>query len=210
MKTADAAIPAKRTPDRTRRAILDAAFRQIYRHGYQGTRLDDVLAATGLTKGALYHHFPNKQALGYAVVDEVIRDTVHAVWLRPLAEADDPLDQIIRSIRGMAAALGGDIVTFGCPLNNLAQEMSPLNEGFRARLDRIYQEWHHGIRDALQRAQRAGHARGDVDCGNIATFVLAAVAGCIGVAKNAQSLEQLQVCGAGLIDYLETLRTASR
>ena len=33
-------------------------------------RLDDVVAATGLTKGALYHHFPNKQALGYAVVDE--------------------------------------------------------------------------------------------------------------------------------------------
>lgn len=210
MKTADDAAPAKRTPDRTRRAILDAAFRQIYRHGYQGTRLDDVLAATGLTKGALYHHFPNKQALGYAVVDEVIRDTVQAVWLRPLAEADDPLDQIIRSIRGMASVLGGDIVTFGCPLNNLAQEMSPLNEGFRARLDRIYQEWHQGIRDALRRAQRTGRIRGDVDCANTATFVLAAVAGCIGVAKNAQSLEQLQICGAGLIDYLETLRTASR
>lgn len=210
MNPADTALAPRRAPDRTRRAILEAAFRQIYRHGYQGTRLDDVLAATGLTKGALYHHFPNKQALGYAVVDEVIRATVQAVWLRPLAEADDPLEQVMRSIRGMDTVFGGDIVTFGCPLNNLAQEMSPLNEGFRARLDRIYQEWHQGIQDALQRAQRSGHLRGDVDCANTATFVLAALAGCIGIAKNAQNLDQLRICGAGLIDYLQTLRTTPR
>ncbi|MBZ0071246.1 MAG: TetR/AcrR family transcriptional regulator [Thiohalobacteraceae bacterium] len=210
MNNPDATAALKRTADRTRRAILDAAFRQIYRCGYQGTRLDDILDTIGLTKGALYHHFPNKQALGYAVVDEVIRAVIQAVWLRPLAEADEPLEQILRSIRDIDTVFGSDIVTFGCPLNNLAQEMSPLDEGFRTRLDRIYQEWHQGIRDALQRAQQTGHIRADVDCANTASFVLAALAGCIGVAKNAQSLDQLQVCGAGLIDYLESLRTVSR
>jgi AcrR family transcriptional regulator len=199
---------SERNPDRTRGLILDAAFQEIYRKGYQGMRLDEVIAATGLTKGALYHHFPNKQALGYAVVDEVIRGFLHEFWLRPLAESAEPLNTMIEFVGNLGSVLGGQIVTLGCPMNNLAQEMSPLDEGFRTRLDDLYQEWRAGIQVALERARRDGVIRADVDCGHAATFVLAALSGCIGVAKNAQSREQLDICGAGLADYLRSLRVA--
>lgn len=205
--TTDSLQHNERKSDRTRRLILDAAFQEIYRHGYQGMRLDYVIAATGLTKGALYHHFPNKQALGYAVVDEVIRGFVHQLWVQPLAESTDPLAQLIGFIGNLGSVLGGQIVTLGCPMNNLAQEMSPLDEGFRIRLDAVYQEWRGGIQDALERAQRDGVIRADVHCGHAATFVLAALSGCIGVAKNTQSHEQLAICAAGLVDYLRSLRT---
>lgn len=197
---------SERNPDRTRRLILDAAFQEIYRNGYQGMRLDEVIAATGLTKGALYHHFPNKQALGYAVVDEVIRGFLHQFWLQPLEESTHPLDTVIEFVGNLGTVLGGQIVTLGCPMNNLAQEMSPLDEGFRTRLDALYQEWRGGIQAALERAQRDGVIREEVDCGHAATFVLAALSGCIGVAKNAQSHEQLDICGGGLADYLRSLR----
>ncbi|MBI5462525.1 MAG: TetR/AcrR family transcriptional regulator [Gammaproteobacteria bacterium] len=198
----------ERNADKTRRLILEAAFQEIYRHGYQGMRLDVVLSATGLTKGALYHHFPNKQALGYAVVDEVIRDMVQHIWTLPLAASDAPLDSIVQFIGHMGEILGADIVTYGCPVNNLAQEMSPIDEGFRVRLDQVYQEWRSGIQQALERAQRSGDLRGGLDCGHLATFVLASISGCIGAAKNAQSLEQLHNCGAMLVDYLQSLRIA--
>lgn len=204
--TSEAQQRPERKPDRTRRAILDAAFQEIYRHGYQGMRLDLVLAATGLTKGALYHHFPNKQALGHAVVDEVIRGFLHQLWLQPLAESADPLQRLMDFIGNLDTVLGGQIVMLGCPMNNLAQEMSPLDEGFRTRLDTLYQEWRTGIQNALQRAQENGTVRAEVNCAHAATFVLAALAGCIGVAKNTQSHEQLAICGAGLIDYLRSLR----
>lgn len=197
---------SERNPDRTRRLILDAAFQEIYRRGYQGMRLDEVIAATGLTKGALYHHYPNKQALGYAVVDEVIRGFLHEYWLQPLADSPDPLGTLIEFVGNLGSVLGGQIVTLGCPMNNLAQEMSPLDEGFRSRLDALYQEWRGGIQTALARAQRDGVIRADVDCSHAATFVLAALSGCIGVAKNAQSREQLDICGGGLADYLRSLR----
>ena len=196
-----------RAPDQTRNLILDAAFQAIHRHGYQGMRLDDVVAATGLTKGALYHHFPNKQALGYAVVDEIIRGMIEQLWLRPLASSEDPLQEIISFVGHMDSIFGADIVTLGCPVNNLAQEMSPLDEGFRTRLDSLYQEWRAGIQAALERARESGAIRGDIDAHKVASFVLAAFAGCIGVAKNAQSLDQLRLCAAGLVEYLESLRT---
>ena len=204
--TSESQHRSERKPDRTRRAILDAAFQELYRHGYQGMRLDVVLAATGLTKGALYHHFPNKQALGYAVVDEVIRGFLHQLWLQPLAESSDPLQRLIDFVGNLDTVLGGQIVMLGCPMNNLAQEMSPLDEGFRTRLDTLYQEWRAGIQNALQRAQDDGIIRAEVNCAHAATFVLAALSGCIGVGKNTQSHEQLAICGAGLIDYLRSLR----
>lgn len=204
--TTDARQRPERKPDRTRRAILEAAFQEIYRNGYQGMRLDVVLAAIGLTKGALYHHFPNKLALGYAVVDEVIRGFLHELWLQPLAESSDPLQRLIEFIGDLDTVLGGQIVLLGCPMNNLAQEMSPLDEGFRSRLDALYQEWRAGIQNALQRAQDQGGIRTEVNCAHAATFVLAALSGCIGAGKNTQSAQQLAICTEGLIDYLRSLR----
>jgi len=61
-----------RNPERTRGRQLQAAFREIYRSGFRSADLDAILAAAGVTKGALYYHFDNKEALGHAVVDEVI------------------------------------------------------------------------------------------------------------------------------------------
>ena len=53
-----------RDPERTRERLLQAAFREVYRSGFQSARLDAVLATGGVTKGALYYHFGSKEALG--------------------------------------------------------------------------------------------------------------------------------------------------
>jgi AcrR family transcriptional regulator len=67
-----------RDPERTRERLLQAASREVYRLGFQSARLDTILAAAGVTKGALYYHFDSKEALGYAVVEEVIAPLLHA------------------------------------------------------------------------------------------------------------------------------------
>ena len=196
----------ERNPDATRQRILEAAFMEIYRNGYQGMRLDEVLSVTGLTKGALYHHFPNKLALGYAVVDEVILPTIEAMWLQPLKNSSDPLLGLMTVIEQLPDMKPPEMIQYGCPVNNLAQEMSPLDEGFRKRLDYIFRIWHDATEQALERARQQGHIRDDLNCDEIATFILAAVEGCIGIAKNAQSTERLRVCNRGLVDYLRCLQ----
>ena len=195
----------ERNPDLTRQRILDAAFMEIYRNGFQGMRLDDVLAVTGLTKGALYHHFPNKRALGYAVVDEVILPMIEAMWLQPLKNAADPVQGLITVVEQLPDNKPPEVIQYGCPVNNLAQEMSPLDEGFRQRLDYIFRLWHDVTEQALERARQQGRVRDDVNCDETATFILAAVEGCIGIAKNAQSKERLRSCNRGLVGYLRSL-----
>jgi AcrR family transcriptional regulator len=199
----------QRNPDITRQRILDAAFMEIYRNGFQGMRLDEVLAATGLTKGALYHHFPNKRALGYAVVDEVILPTMETLWLKPLKNAVDPFEALLLVIEQLPDVKPPEMIRYGCPVNNLAQEMSPLDEGFRQRLNYILTVWHDVTQEALERARQKGTIRSDIDCDETATFVLAALEGCIGIAKNAQSENRLRICNRGLIAYIRSLQVHS-
>jgi AcrR family transcriptional regulator len=206
MESTENVTRIERNPDVTRQRILEAAFHEIYRNGFQGMRLDEVLSATGLTKGALYHHFPNKRALGYAVVDEVILMTFEGMWLQPLKNAANPLQGLITVIEQLPDLKPPEIIRYGCPLNNLAQEMSPLDEGFRKRLDYIFRIWHDATEEALERARHQGLVRKDLDCDATATFIQAALEGCIGIAKNAQSKERLRICNQGLIDYLRSLR----
>jgi len=195
----------RREPDATRWEVVQAAYAEIHRKGYQGASLNDVLARTGLTKGALYHHFPSKQALGYAVLDEVIAAEMRAHWLTPLHEADDPLAELANIIRRAATSLQQEDLLLGCPLNNLAQEMSALDEGFRTRINTLYDEWRQALVDVLRRGQHTGQVKPSVDIEGAAAFIVAGVEGCIGMAKNAQSRELLMRCGSGLLLFLDGL-----
>jgi len=206
MENRDNVTRIERNPEATRKRILEAAFMEIYRKGFQGMRLDDVLNTTELTKGALYHHFPNKRALGYAVVDEVILPIMDEMWLEPLKKAPDPMQGLIDVVEQLPEMKPPEIIEYGCPLNNLAQEMSPLDEGFRQRLDYVFRLWHDVTEEALERAKHQGKIRESIDCDETATFIMAALEGCIGIAKNAQSIERLRACNRGLIDYLHSLK----
>ena len=125
-----------RDSERTRERLLQAASREIYRSGFQSASLDTILAVAGVTKGALYYHFESKEALGYAVVEEVIAPDVRGKWVRPLQSGKDPIDALISAVQRIPVRPAD--VRGGCQLNNLAQEMSPLHAGFRRRLAAVF------------------------------------------------------------------------
>ncbi len=197
-----------RNPDQTREALLHAAFEEIYQHGFQAASLDRILSRTGVTKGALYHHFKNKKELGYAVVDEVIRPMMHATWIAPLTSSDDPIESLRSSFLKARKERGEEACTCGCPLNNLAQEMSPLDEGFRQRIHAALQSWQQGISQALRHGQVSGTVESTVDCDKAATFILAAMEGTVGLAKNSQSPKVFEAAMYGLELFFESLRPA--
>lgn len=190
----------------TRRQILQAAYQEIHRHGFHKTSLDTILTTTGLTKGALYHHFHNKKELGYAVVEEILQESVNQVWLKWFDDSDDPLSALRESIENIGEMIDYDEVMFGCPLNNLCQEMASVDEGFRQRINNVYEIWRQTIARALQKGQISKTVRRDIDANATAAFVVAALAGSRSIAKSSQSLELLKACAGTLITFLETLR----
>jgi AcrR family transcriptional regulator len=199
----------KRDPDKTRDAILAAAFEEIHVQGFRGASIDNILRRTGVTKGALYHHFPNKTALGYAVVDEVIAPWARAL-MAPLQDpVRDPLDALLHIGITQSCDDTSDDPMLGCPVNNLVHEMAALDEGFRQRLNDILLGWRQAIGAALTRAQRSGEVRGDVDTDAVAAFALAAYEGSIGLAKSSHNAELFEASVRGFTHYLNSLRVRS-
>jgi AcrR family transcriptional regulator len=190
----------------TRGKILLAAFEEIYQRGFQAASLSNILKNTNITKGALYHHFKSKMELGYAVVDEVIYLTLKTEWITPLTETDDPISAIQEILEQAGKQMTEEDVRLGCPLNNLALEMSPIDEGFRGRITKVYAEWQTTIEEAFERGKLAKNVRMDADSKQLAVLFVATLDGCLGLAKSTQSLETLINCGEGLTAQLELLR----
>jgi TetR/AcrR family transcriptional repressor of nem operon len=213
-KTARSTGPRRtRAPEATRERLLGAAFDEIFRHGYQAASIDSILASTGLTKGALYHHFADKAALGHAVVDEVVRGFTLRRWTMPVTESEaDPVTAIQSALRNVIAESESrpELIELGCPLNNLTQEMSPLDEQFRARLSATFELWTGEFAAALQRGRSDGSVRSDVDPHAAADFIVAAIEGSFGLAKSAKSVRILRSNLNQLCDYLDSLRERGR
>ncbi len=199
------AKPRKKTLS-TRKLLIDAAFRAIHRDGFRAAGLGAILAETGLTKGALYHHFGSKLELGYAVVEGPLRDYVNDWWLAPLEGQDDPLQALAGAVAVRLKADMPEILKLGCPLNNLAQEMAPVDDGFRARIEVLYRDWRRGLAKALRQGQHAGTVDTAIEVDATAAFIIAALQGAFGQAKNAQDIGVFHQCLTGLNEYLNSLR----
>jgi TetR/AcrR family transcriptional regulator, transcriptional repressor for nem operon len=199
-----------RDPERTRERLLQAAFQEVYRYGFQSAGIDTILAATNVTKGALYYHFDNKEALGHAIVDEVVAKLVRDRWLLPLERSKDkdPIDALIGIVRAIPARPKD--VRSGCPLVNLAQEMSQLDEQFRKRLERLFLAWQEGIAAALGRGQYEGTVRRDLIPEETASFLVAMVEGYEVLAKNAQDTKVWEVGIRNIVGWLSSLRASGK
>ncbi len=201
---------SRRDPDRTRDALLEAAFHEIHVQGFRSASLDDILKRTGVTRGALYHHFPNKTELGYAVIEEVIRPWGEQKWARLLDVESDPIDalkQILGDIVHDTCVCDGHLLALGCPVNNLAQEMAPIDEGFRRRIERIFTDWREAIERALRRGQESGQVRTDINIRETSLFIVAAYEGCVGLGKSSHSERVFKQSLNGLAAYLDSLRS---
>lgn len=193
-------------PAETRLRLVQAAFQEFYRNGFQGTGLGAILEQAGVSKGALYNHFASKQDLGYAVVDEVITSGVDRFWLQPYREIDNPIDATLALFGGLAEHPPRDLFVYGCPANNLIQEMAPLDPGFQTRLVRLMDFWISGMAQAFRDGQNRGLVRLDVAADDIALFILATFEGGVGLAKNAQDASMFVRTIDQLRGYLESLR----
>jgi TetR/AcrR family transcriptional regulator, transcriptional repressor for nem operon len=195
-----------RDPERTRERLLQAGYREIYRSGFQSASIDAILAATNVTKGALYYHFESKEALGYAIVDEVVAKLPRDRWLLPLQRSHDknPIDALIGVVRAIPTR--PQDIKGGCPLVNLAQEMSPLDEQFRKRLQTIFHAWQEGIATVLRRGQSQGTVRRDLVPEEAASFLIALVEGHEVLAKNSQDVKVWNTGIRNIVEWLNSLR----
>lgn len=111
---------ATRKDARTR--ILDAALTIVRARGYTATTVDDLCKAAGVTKGAFFHHFDNKEAAGIAAIDHWNGLTGHLFETAPYWQLTDPRARLLAYLDFRAALVRGELPEFTCLLGTLVQE----------------------------------------------------------------------------------------
>lgn len=142
--------------EQTRQQIIDVAARLFASKGFHGTSMSDLAAATGLTKGAFYHHFDNKDALFFAVVASVRQKWQDAV-ARDVQQASSAPDQLAILLQSHAALLSRE-PTLCLVIMGLTSEMEDTNPAFTAALHGVYT----GLIAFIERIVEGGQARGEI------------------------------------------------
>lgn len=196
---------ALRDPDRTRHNLLQVAAQLFQQKGYNGTSLSDILKQAEVSKGALYHHFANKQELLYAVVDELFRDMVFARW-GDVIYAEEPIEAIATVVDSMAQNATEDDMCSGCPIHNLLAELSATDEGLRLRVDSIFRTHQQLIEEALELAKTKGQAKPELDSKRVSLFFMCSLNGMPQMVTSCQCRELLTELTAALADYIRSFK----
>ena len=193
----------------TRDQILDAAGRLIHLRGYHNTSLDDVLRESGVGKGNFYYYFKSKEGLGFAIIDRVVQGFLERTLEPAFAdESADPVEQIHGFLDRLVESHRKRNCVGGCPMGNLACELSDVHEGFRQRLAEIFEHWRVKVEGALERGRASGRLRADLNVAGAAGFVVASLEGAILMAKVTRDIAVMEKSVVELKQYL-TLYTTS-
>jgi TetR/AcrR family transcriptional regulator, transcriptional repressor for nem operon len=187
----------------TRDQILDAATRIIHLRGYHCTSLDDVLRESNVGKGNFYYYFKSKEELGFAIIDRIVRGFAERTLEPSFADPDaDALEQINAFLDRILEGQRRRNCVGGCPLGNLASELSDVHEGFRQRLADSFAQWQVKLAEALERGQARGRLRADLDPGRAAEFFVASLEGAILLSKVARDISVMEKCVLELRNHL--------
>jgi TetR/AcrR family transcriptional repressor of nem operon len=174
----------------TRQRIVDTTANLIYAKGVEGTSLDDVRAAAGVSKSQLYHYFADKDAL--------VREVISAQAAHVLAAQGTALTQLdslaaLRRWCDCILTLNRGHANGGCPIGALANELANKSEQDRALLVAGFNSWEELLAEGFAKMQENGELGRSAVPRVLATGVLSAVQGGLLLAKTSRSEAPLKI-----------------
>ena len=169
----------------TKQRILKVTRTLYSSHGCTATTLDDIITASGITKGAFYHYFKSKHSLCESVIDELIHD------FQELTESIDkdlePIDQL-RQIIHKLSVLNSSGEWVNCRL--MLRLSVDSHEGMPKiqRKVKDFWNWYTGFyEDLIKKCQETGQLTGEVDANTQAILLMSAMTGAIVLGKSTSS-----------------------
>ncbi|MFT4072115.1 MAG: TetR/AcrR family transcriptional regulator [Dysgonamonadaceae bacterium] len=156
----------------TRLTILQKAYELIYLNGYQTTSIDDILATTKVTKGAFYYHFKNKDEMGIAIINEILKPKLRTQISRTFSLETNTIESLYIMVTMLLS--DNEFMRFeqGCPLSNFIQEMTPKSTVFAKALTELTDEWQEIIISNIEAGKKAGFVNKDVQSKSVSLFII--------------------------------------
>ena len=174
--------------------IIHESLRLFSLKGFLGTSLQDILSATGTSKGGFYNHFRSKEDLFYSVLDEA-RQTWRTKNLAGLDEIDDPVGKIIKLLQNFRDQYLVDSVDFpgGCVFITLSVELNDQRPHLSQEITKGFVGLKNMIHKLLDQGKETGELNINLDSSVATEIIFAGMLGAsviFGVDKSADSLEQ--------------------
>lgn len=141
----------------SRTKLLDAALNVFRAKGYTATRVEDICAAAGLTKGSFFHHFKTKEELAIAATDRWSEVTGNVFRAAHYHRPEDPVDRLLGYVEFRKALLRGELAEYTCLLGTLVQEVYDTNPAIRRACEVSLSSHIAMLLDDIE-AARAAHA----------------------------------------------------
>jgi len=186
----------------SREKLLDVAFDAIYLNGYSATSVDKILKKANMNKGSMYHFFKSKKELTLAVIEERLKEHMESRYSKLLDCKENICDELMNAIK--------DRKTYnfscGCKLNNMMQELSPIDNDFKLALEKIYLTFENIFEKVLDKAVEIGEIKHN-DTKALSMYIVASIEGCLGTAKKSQDGAYFQTCISQLELFLNSLKS---
>ena len=171
----------------TRERILQAAFQLFHEQGYHATGVATILREAGVNPGSLYHAFSSKDGLLLGVLEYALRLLRPAVIAPVEAQERDPIERVFALLARYRSGMTENRCRMGCPIGNLALEVSDDHPEARALIHRNFENWTAQVRAWLDAA--GDRLPRDCDRGRLARFILTVMEGGLMQARAAGDLQ---------------------
>ncbi|NUQ52962.1 MAG: TetR/AcrR family transcriptional regulator [Phycisphaerales bacterium] len=192
------------TPD-TKSRILEVAFQLFHEQGYHATGISTILREAGVNAGSLYHFFPSKEALLIGVLEYALSAMSFVVMAPAEAATPDPVARVFALLDWYRSNMNSWGCKMGCPIGNLALEVSDNDAGVRTLIDANFRNWADHVSGWLH--SDSADLPASVNRRQLAYFVLTVMEGGIMQARAAGNIKPFDDSIAQLRAYFDALRT---
>jgi TetR/AcrR family transcriptional regulator, transcriptional repressor for nem operon len=192
-------------PAGARNKLLEAAFSIIRQKGYTATSVDELCARAGVTKGAFFHHFPSKDSLAVAAVNQWTEMTSAFFSAAPYHGFDDPLDRVLAYLDFRKAMLRGDVAEFTCLAGTIVQEAYGTHPDIRHACDASMSSHAAQVESDIADAIKRCHIRVPWTAESLALHMQAVLQGAFILAKAKGSAAVVEASIDHLRRYVELL-----
>lgn len=198
------AMATRRLNNRER--ILHTAGELLYRRGYNGTSVDDIVEASGVSKSNFYYHFPSKEDLGIAVLS-VRREELERMLRETLGDPSrSPASRLAAFVAAVLDHQESELDRCGCPFGNLVAEMTEHSERIRCFLSGLFADITRELAEVIRIGQVSGELRRDADADELATLILQTLQGMQLIIKCDKDPRPARMTGALLVDLMKSPR----
>lgn len=194
-----------------REELIYRMFVSLYHEGYNASNLVNLLKEAGTSKGGMYHHFRSKKELALESMRFVGEGFIDLFWGKYFRKYKDPVNALEEIFSALPnATIIGDCkfeFKYGCPLNQMIQEMGALDEDFKMLLDVIMERWITLISHHLELGVNDGYLNNNFDPYRMARFIISSVEGTLTLMKLKQNIKTYEENMEQLVQLLCTFHT---